>query len=511
MNSGTVRNMKGLVNCRLKFTIRQRSNKNYNENVRVRFAPSPTGILHLGGLRTALYNYLFARANGGAFILRIEDTDQTRLVEGAQENLIQTLNWVGLTPNEGPGIGGNHGPYIQSERKNIYLEKVKTLLSNGSAYHCFCSESRLDLIRRDALRNRQIPKYDNKCRHLPRDVVEEKLQHGVPFAIRFKLQQLTEPFEDLVYGKISYNVANHEGDPVIIKSDGFPTYHFANVVDDHLMQITHVLRGVEWQTSTTKHILLYQAFGWKPPKFAHLPLIVKRDGSKLSKRDGDAHVEHLRMKGFFSEAVLNFVIHVGGGFGKDENKFYSMDEMIEQFSLEKVNVNSGRVDMTKLDQFNQVYIQKLLKTESGKKMLISKLKYIIANHYDTSVIGKNVLSDEYILQSLEWAKERIHRLEEMVSPKFNFLWSYVNSDKQKQTPLTQELKIAITNVIMEIPESDFVRDTIHRLLRNCANECNIPYSEMMGSLRIALCGQKEGPSVGELFEVLGKQEAMSRL
>lgn len=220
------------------------------------------GHLHLGGLRTALYNYLFAKSNNGTFIIRIEDTDQSRLVDGATEKLIKDLEWAGIIPDESPqhnnNVDNKYGPYIQSQRLEIYRTEVKKLLENGNAYYCFCSERRLDLLRKDALKTRQIPKYDNRCRHLTPIQIAEKLANHDTFCIRFKLDPYIDDFKDLVYGKIVYNVADNEGDPVIIKSDGYPTYHFANVIDDHLMEITHVLRGVEWQISTTKHLLLYK-------------------------------------------------------------------------------------------------------------------------------------------------------------------------------------------------------------------------------------------------------------
>ncbi|PNF34521.1 hypothetical protein B7P43_G10725 [Cryptotermes secundus] len=225
--------------------------------VRVRFAPSPTGHLHLGGLRTAFYNYLFAKSHGGKFILRIEDTDQSRIVPDAVDKFENDLEWVGIVPDESPSVGGPYGPYKQSERLSLYRNQVKSILEKGEGYYCFCTDRRLDLLRREALRARQVPRYDNRCRHLSEEEVKERLDRGDNYCIRFKLMSDEEAFEDLVYGRISYNVALNEGDPVIIKSDGYPTYHFANVVDDHFMKISHVLRGVEWQISTSKHILLY--------------------------------------------------------------------------------------------------------------------------------------------------------------------------------------------------------------------------------------------------------------
>lgn len=249
--------------------------------------------------------------------MRIEDTDQSRLVDGATEQLCADLEWVGIRPDEGPQQGGDFGPYVQSQRLHIYRDEVKKLLENGTAYYCFCTERRLDLLRKDALKARQVPKYDNRCRHLTPVQIAEKLANQDTFCIRFKLDPYVDDYHDLVYGKIVYDVAANEGDPVIIKSDGYPTYHFANVVDDHLMHITHVLRGVEWQISTTKHLLMYRAFNWIPPKYAHLPLLMNGDGTKLSKRQGNINIGHYREQGIEPQALVNFITLAGGGFRRE--------------------------------------------------------------------------------------------------------------------------------------------------------------------------------------------------
>lgn len=272
-----------------------------SELVRVRFAPSPTGHLHLGGFRTALYNYLWAKSHGhdrGRFILRIEDTDQTRLVPGAAEKLERILEWTGLVPDESPLKGGDFGPYVQSQRLHLYSEAVERMLESGHAYRCFCTERRLELMKRESTRLRVNHKYDRRCLTLSESEIQEKLSQGIPHTVRLKIRPFPESFSDLIYGDVSFNVFELEGDPIILKSDGFPTYHLANVVDDHWMNITHVLRGVEWQISTPKHILLYEALGWNPPKFAHLPLIVNSDGTKMSKRQNDIQVEHYKDQGY---------------------------------------------------------------------------------------------------------------------------------------------------------------------------------------------------------------------
>jgi glutamyl-tRNA synthetase len=293
-----------------------------HNKIRVRFAPSPTGYLHVGGLRTALYNFLFARKNNGNFILRIEDTDRNRYVEGATENLINALKWAGLDYDEGPDIGGDYGPYMQSQRLDIYKKYSEELIKNGNAYYCFCTTERLQQLREDQekLKLPQI-KYDKHCLNLTADEIQKKLIDKIPFVIRLNVKPNEKIiFYDVVRQQVEFN-SNNIDDQILIKSDGFPTYHLANVVDDYLMKISHVIRGEEWLSSTPKHVLLYEAFGWEKPIFAHLPLLLNPDKSKLSKRQGDVAVEDYRDKGYLKEALINFVALLGWNAG-DDKEFY---------------------------------------------------------------------------------------------------------------------------------------------------------------------------------------------
>ncbi|GJQ21423.1 MAG: hypothetical protein HBSIN02_17780 [Bacteroidia bacterium] len=297
-------------------------------SVRVRFAPSPTGYLHVGGLRTALYNYLFARRNNGTFVLRIEDTDQSRKVEGAVENLIETLRWAGIEYDEGPGREGDCGPYTQSQRLAIYEEHARKLIDTGHAYYCFCSPERLEQVRQKQIAMKLPPAYDRHCRDLPIDAVRRRREAGEATVIRMKVPVGGETtFEDLIRGTvtIAHKVLD---DQVIVKSDGFPTYHLAVVVDDHLMNISHVIRGEEWLPSTPKHIMLYQYFGWEVPRFAHLPLLLNPDKTKLSKRQGDVAVEDYRKKGYLKEAIINFVAFLGWNPG-DEREIFTLEQLIQ--------------------------------------------------------------------------------------------------------------------------------------------------------------------------------------
>ncbi|RUP43341.1 hypothetical protein BC936DRAFT_137322 [Jimgerdemannia flammicorona] len=297
--------------------------------VRVRFAPSPTGNLHLGGLRTALFNYLLAKKAGGTFILRIEDTDRTRFVEGATEKLISALSWAGLDFQEGPGKDGGHPPYVQSQRIETYSQHAHHLLESGSAYRCFCTPERLQHVRDAAREAGRDSSYDRRCLLLSRQEVEENLSQGMPFTVRLLTPDGVTHVDDLVYGHVEFSNAVLD-DTILIKSDGYPTYHMANVVDDHLMGITHVLRGEEWLSSTPRHILLYRAFDWTPPSFVHLPLLLNADRSKLSKRSGDVHVEDYVRRGYLPEALVNFVALLGWSPREDGKEVMRMEELVEE-------------------------------------------------------------------------------------------------------------------------------------------------------------------------------------
>ncbi|XP_059612194.1 probable glutamate--tRNA ligase, mitochondrial [Phlebotomus argentipes] len=475
------------------------------QEVRVRFAPSPTGFLHLGGLRTALYNYLFAKVHQGKFIMRIEDTDQSRIVQGATERLLQDLQWAGLTPDESPLTSSSHGPYIQSQRLEIYHREVKKLLDNGSAYYCFCTERRLELLRKEALRVRQVPKYDNRCRHLTPGQIAEKLAAKDTFCIRFKLKEFHEAFRDMVYGDLSYNVALNEGDPVIVKSDGFPTYHFANVVDDHLMEITHVLRGVEWQVSTTKHLLLYRAFGWTPPVFGHLPLIMNADGSKLSKRQGDIQMDYYRKQGILPTALINYIIQAGGGFAinpSDRLRIYQLGDLVQKFDITRVNSHSSRLNPDNLAELNRLEVQNHVSDPQKCDLLVGELRRMIQEAYPNHRLD---LSDEHIQTVLKWASNRLTSLNELVEGKLAFLWIV---PQLKASELTPQI---LDELIEKLESENFTRDNLQSLLKDFSSKNNLTFSNFMGSLRALLSGLKEGPGVAEMMEILGKKNTIQRI
>ena len=331
---------------------------------RVRFAPSPTGFVHIGSLRTALYDYLYAKKDNGHYILRIEDTDRSRFVEGALENLIKSLEWAGVTHDEGVFIEngeivqkGEYGPYIQSERLDLYKKYIDELLEKGLAYRCFCSKERLDKVREEQKSKGQTPMYDKHCRGLSDKEIEKNLKEGKDYVIRLKIPEDEDiEFNDLIRGKISIN-SKEIDDQVLIKSDGFPTYHFAVVVDDHLMKISHVIRGEEWLTSTPKQVILFNYFDWEAPEFVHLPTVLNKDKKKLSKRQGDVSVTDFKEKGYLPEALVNYLALVGWS-PKGNEEIFSMEELINEFSFENVSKTGGVFDVEKLNWINSQYIKK---------------------------------------------------------------------------------------------------------------------------------------------------------
>ena len=496
----------------LRVLFRSASTSSGQSNVRVRFAPSPTGYLHLGGLRTALYNYLFAKSRGGQFVLRIEDTDRARLVPGAAAQLEDVLGWAGLAPDESPLRGGEHGPYTQSERQQlgIYTRHAEELLSKGLAYRCFCTEKRLELLKKEAARTKQPNKYDRRCYHLSPAEVEEKLARGEPHTIRFLLSPELHDYSDLVFGQFSHDVFAAEGDPVIVKSDGFPTYHFANVVDDHLMSITHVLRGVEWQVSTPKHLMLYRALGWQPPHFGHLPLIMNSDGTKLSKRQGDLHVESMRKVGYYPESVINFATLVGGGFEEKDNTVdtvYSVQHLISDFNISKMNTHNCKIDLNKLDSLNRSVLKTKLMNTKERNILIEECQRLIVNKMEDLGLQPDNIDYGSVLMLLGWAQDRISKLSDLVGEDFLFLWHFPNKE---------DLHITIPNSLVDkvidlLNSTDHDNKSLMKTFKLLSKEHNIKFPDLMKDLRLLITGKTDGPPIMELVDILGKEKVVQRL
>ncbi|MGB9591246.1 MAG: glutamate--tRNA ligase, partial [Candidatus Kryptoniota bacterium] len=367
-----------------------------SEQIRVRFAPSPTGYLHVGGLRTALYNFLFARKSNGRFILRIEDTDRSRYVEDAIENLIESLKWAGLNYDEGPDVGGEYGPYVQSKRLDIYKRHTDVLVEKGLAYRCFCTPERLERMRKDLERQKLPVKYDRTCLRLRDEEIKANIASGKSFVIRLKVPDHTKiKFIDLIRGEVEFS-SEQIDDQVLLKTDGYPTYHLANVVDDHMMAISHVIRGEEWLSSTPKHVLLYDYFGWERPAFAHLPLLLNPDKSKLSKRQGDVAVEEYRAKGYLKEALINFVALLGWNPG-DDREIFTLDELVKEFSLERVNKSGAVFNIEKLDWLNFQHLRRKSEAE-----ILSMFKEYLSR------LSQNIpsFSDEYLLKVIAVMRDR---------------------------------------------------------------------------------------------------------
>jgi glutamyl-tRNA synthetase len=475
-----------------------------NEFPRVRFAPSPTGYLHVGGLRTALYNYLFAKNQNGKFILRIEDTDRNRFVEGAVENLINSLKWCGLDYDEGPDKEGKFGPYQQSQRLDIYRKYVQELIENGNAYYCFCSAERLEALRQEQ-QNQKLPqaKYDKHCLKLSHSEIRENLDKKIPFVIRMNIKpdQIIN-VNDIIRGQVEFN-SNNVDDQVLIKSDGYPTYHLAHLVDDHLMKITHVIRGEEWLPSVPKHILLYEYFNWEKPLFAHLPLLLNPDKSKLSKRQGDVAVEDYRAKGYLKEALVNFVALLGWNAG-DDVEFYNMQQLIEKFSLEKVNKAGAVFNIEKLNWLNAEHLRKKMDDEILVllKNEIQNSKYKIQNY-----------SDGYLLQVVSVMKERVSFVQEYVSKSPYF---FETPDEYEQESVFKNWKPETAGQLLKLKDIFTLlkspsKEDYENALSNTALKLNVGKGKLIHPLRLAISGQSTGPGVFDLMFILGKEEVIKRI
>ena len=469
--------------------------------VRVRFAPSPTGFLHVGGLRTALYNYLFARRNNGVFILRIEDTDRNRLVEGAVENLLRTLAWAGLSPDEGPAEGGPAGTYVQSERLAIYREHAGRLVASGAAYHAFDTPAELEEMRKRQEKLQTLLREYRKWLDLPADEVARKRREGAASVVRMRVPPgETVAFDDIVRGRVEF-AADTLDDQVLLKSDGYPTYHLANVVDDHLMGVTHVIRGEEWLPSTPKHVLLYRAFGWECPRFAHLPLLLNPDRSKLSKRQGDVAVEDYRAKGYLPEALVNFVALLGWNPG-DDREIFSLGELEREFSLERVGKSGAIFNLEKLAWMNGEHIRR--KSDAGLLELVRPL---------LEEAGFSGVTDAYALDVIRLLKERAGRPADIVERGRFFFRDPETYDAQASAkhwkPGTSAQLAAVTDALGAMEA--FAPADIESTVRRSAEALGVGAGTLIHPLRLALTGMGQGPGLFELMAVLGKETCLRRI
>lgn len=481
----------------------------------VRFAPSPTGFVHIGSLRTALYNYLYAKKTGGRYLLRVEDTDQSRLVEGALEGMLNAMAWAGINHTEGVMINSNgevyqegaNGPYIQSQRLDIYKGYMQQLIESDKAYYCFCDKERLEKVREEQKAAGATPKYDGHCRHITKEEIEAKLSAGAPHTVRLKLPVNYDiTFTDIVRGTVTVNT-NDVDDQVLMKTDGFPTYHMAVIVDDHLMEVTHVIRGEEWLPSTPKHVYLYEAFGWKAPTFVHLPNILNSDKKKLSKRQGDVAVEDFEKKGYLKEALVNYVALLGWS-PEDNQEIFTMEELENVFSLEKVSKSGGVFDVAKLNWMNNQYI-KSYDLDQLTKLCIP------------FVINAGLMTEEETELKYDWIKLAVETVRESMDYLLVFPQRIEMILKEELGEITEEanefLKLEHMNELADtleqkLNEIDVVSEEfVGAMFKQIAKEKGIKGKNLFMGTRVILTGQMHGPDINKLLTLLGKEKLIKRI
>ena len=471
--------------------------------VRTRYAPSPTGRMHVGNLRTALYEYLVARHEGGEFILRIEDTDQERFVEGALDIIYHTMEQTGLDYDEGPDKPGDCGPYVQSERmaSGLYMEYAKKLIEKGKAYYCFCSKERLESLK-TTVAGKEIMMYDKHCLYLPKEEIEAKLAAGEPFVIRQNIpREGTTSFVDDIYGEITVN--NEElDDMILIKSDGYPTYNFANVVDDHLMGITHVVRGNEYLSSTPKYMLLYEAFGWEAPVFIHLPLITDEEHHKLSKRSGHSSFEDLVEQGFLPEAIVNYVSLLGWS-PEGTEEIFSLSELIKNFDYKRINKSPAVFDMVKLRWMNGEYI-KTMDFDEYKKYALPYVQQAVKKDLDLDKILELMKTRIEIFPDIP---EKIDFFEEL--PEYD-----VSMYTHKKMKTDSAISLEVLREILPVLEAqeDYSLDALHDVVMDFVTAKGVKNGVVLWPLRTAVSGKQSTPGGAfEIMEIIGKDESLSRI
>ncbi len=475
-------------------------------SVRVRFAPSPTGYLHVGGLRTALYNYLFARHNGGECILRIEDTDRTRFVENATENLISSLKWAGIEFDESPVNPGQYGPYVQSERLDIYRKYSEILLQKGFAYYAFDTPDELNAMRQRLQAEKKDPKYDRMNMRNQLTLGDEKtkqlIDSGEKYVVRLLVPDEEIKFNDIIRGEITVH-GREIDDQILMKSDGYPTYHLANVVDDRLMAITHVIRGEEWLPSTPKHVILYKYFGWELPVFAHLPLLLNKDKSKLSKRQGDVAVEDYIQKGYIRDAFVNFIALLGWNPSADK-EIYTMDELIELFRLEKVNKGGAVFDLVKLEWMQAYYLHHIVPLDT----LVEDLKKLLV----AQNVEQEYTDDDYLRKVINLFRERItflHELPELADYMFTEPRKFDEQYKAKHLREdTKALLLELYDILRET--EDFSHDVLYKTVREWIEAKGLKLKHIIHTVRLIITGKSKGAGMFETMEVLGKQRCLNR-
>jgi glutamyl-tRNA synthetase len=467
-------------------------------SVRVRFAPSPTGALHIGSVRTILYNYLFARQRDGKLILRVEDTDQDRLVAGAIDSIYEGLHWLGISWHEGPQEGGPDAPYVQSERLALYQRHAQELVDKGAAYYCFCSKERLAALRAEQEARHELTRYDRHCRNIAPEEAAARAATE-PHVVRLKVpDEGTLAIDDLVHGRIEWQ-ANTIEDQIVLKSDGFPTYHLAVVVDDHVMGITHIMRGEEWVASVPKHLLIFRAFGWDVPPMAHFPSVLGPDGKKLSKRHGSTAVSQFRDDGYLPEALINYLALVGWSPGT-EDEIFSMDDLIRVWKIEQVQSAGGKWDKERLDYFNGVWIRKLSVDE-----LVSRLEPFVPGEWDRAVLKRIAPHIQERMKTLKDATEQIRFLfTEDIGYETKLL-----IPKKSDRISTAEALARARAVLADLER--FTGEVIRPALETLAEQLGWSRKDLNGAIRMAITGRDVGPPLYESLEVLGKEKSLRRI
>ena len=482
-------------------------------SVRVRFAPSPTGYVHIGSLRTALYDYLYAKQSGGSYIVRIEDTDRTRLVDDAIENLIHASEWAGIMHDEGPVLKdgkieqvGDYGPYIQSERLSTYKKYIDKLIDEDKAYCCFCSRERLDELREENKKAGRFSGYDGHCRNLGKEEAKRRVEAGESHVVRLKMpKDRTIEFDDMVRGTVTMNTADSD-DQVLLKNDGFPTYHMAVVVDDHLMGITHIIRGEEWLPSTPKHIVLFEALGFEVPKFAHLPNILNMEKKKLSKRHGDVAVRDFVRKGYLPEALINFIALIGWS-PESGKEIMTLDEMVEDFSFERVSKSGGVFDVAKLNWINNEYI----KNADDDRLTDLSMHYFVEEGF----FAENEISDkrDWVKSIVSLTKEKVDYLSQLPGYAKVFIGDEVVVEEDAKEILElehiKELFEVFSAKISELPELE--NAAVKGIFKEIQKEMGIKGKNLFMPVRVGITGEMHGSDLVESIKILGKDSIVKRL
>ena len=515
------------------------------KEVRVRYAPSPTGMQHIGGVRTALFNYLFARSKNGKFILRLEDTDRTRYDEKYVKNLYDTMDWLGIDWDEGGSKGGPFGPYVQSERFALYKEYAMKLIENGEAYYCFCDAERLDRIRKIQTENKMAPGYDRNCRHLTAQEVKANLDAGKPYVIRLKVpMEGVTKFHDHILGDIEWKNEDISPDPVLLKSDGFPTYHLANIVDDHFMKISHVMRAQEWIPSTPLHVQMYRSFGWEHPEFCHLPMVNGSDGKKLSKRHGSTSVNEFRARGYLPQAIVNYVAMLGCSY-EEGKEFYTLEELSKAFKLEHLNKAPAVFDYKKLEYYNANYIRRLsieelykwtlpFITGTGDAMLEinpenPQPKPNVGPEFSGVALDENgqlYCVDKSMNMSSEDVKNTLMGLMPLIQERLKFLTEAAEmvhfmftepAVPPAEQIIPKKLDIAKTKEVLEEAKG-FVHQVFklnheeaEELAKSTAEKLGIKLGDFMMPIRMAVTGSRVSPPLIGSIIVLGEEKSIARI